>query len=301
MCLHCAFQCQGRAGGCGCGCGCGCRCCCRCRCRCGCGCGCGCGCAVRVCNVPECRGQGGPDVGTLAGPPAAGAGGRRRGGAVAGGPAGHRSCPPGRDPAGACAVREHDAQVGGAGLSSLRADSQASSAHAPSAMCGFFIFAHRQARGKGPSETLKGVDGPFPLPASRRRPHPKRQPFAGGAAETAVAGWVGRSPRARRGGAWHFVFYASVRGWLWLRLCFRLSLRLWLWLWLCGQGAQRSGMPRARRTGRWHPGGTTCRSSGGRRRGGAVAPVPVGRPQYMAVASTAVYLSSRHAALGGRK
>ena len=63
------------------------------------------------------------------------------------------------------------------------------------APCAPFFFAHRQARGKGPSETLKGVDGPFPLPAARRRPHPNRQPFAGGAADTAVAGWVGRSPR----------------------------------------------------------------------------------------------------------
>jgi len=90
------------------------------------------------------------------------------------------------------------------------------------APCAPFFFAHRQARGKGPSETLKGVDGPFPLPAARRRPHPNRQPFAGGAADTAVAGWVGRSPRARRGGAWHFfdvVFYqgraeAANLGWV---------------------------------------------------------------------------------------
>jgi len=34
-------------------------------------------------SVPEARGQGGPDAGPMAGPPVAGTGGRRRGGAVA--------------------------------------------------------------------------------------------------------------------------------------------------------------------------------------------------------------------------
>ena len=127
-----------------------------------------------------------------------------------------------------------------------------------------FFLSARAGKGQRSVRNPERGRRTFPLACRQEAStHPNRQPFAGGAANRAVAGWVGRSPRARRGGAWHFVFYASVRGWLWLRLCFWLSLWLWLWLWLCGHGAQRSGMPRARRTGRWHPGGTTCRNSGG--------------------------------------
>ena len=40
-------------------------------------------CEVMGRSVPEARGQGGPDAGPMAGPPVAGTGGRRRGGAVA--------------------------------------------------------------------------------------------------------------------------------------------------------------------------------------------------------------------------